>query len=251
MARDVKKLFIVSCRLGFSLFYLFILPSFSFAAPKENKLSDEQIKEVALKKLTHVQDLKLDVQAGHVVVSGVVTSYFEKRDAARELLVIRGVNRVENKISVNPEARIDSQIKNNLNSALVAQAWFLPRLRRNIAVKVEKNVVTLNGSVETLREKNLIQELVGAIRGVKDIINNISVIQSNLTRSNDEIRKEAELFLAAELGDDTARLISVEVDGNEITLKGKVRSYCEKMAAYHATEWVVGVRSIINLLEID
>jgi osmotically-inducible protein OsmY len=217
---------------------------------KNDKLSEEQIKRVAAMELQRVQGLKLDLQGSTLIIYGTVTSYFEKRNAERDVARIRGVARVGNKLIVNPIARTDSQIKSDLNAALAAQAWFHPR---KVAVKVVKNVVTLSGNVDSLREKNLIGEVVGSVRGVKDVVNNISVVQSkSAQKPNDEsIKRDVELLLIAELGESVARAITVETAKGLVTLRGAVANYWEKIGAYRAAESVVGVTGVTNLLEIE
>src|SRR5262249_4094112 len=134
--------------------------------------SENFLEEIAIQRLSAVQNVRLELQGRRAIVYGKVKSYFDKRVAEQALLKLRGIASVDNRIVVTPLARTDTQIKTDINTALQTQVWLNPR---KVSVKVAKSVVTLGGSVERLCDKDLIEEVASAVRGVKDVVNEIKV----------------------------------------------------------------------------
>lgn len=208
------------------------------------------LEELALRRLSAVQDVKLDIQDRRAIIQGKVRSYFDKRSAEQALLRLRGIHSVDNRLTVTPPARTDAQIKTDINMALQAQVWINPR---KVVVRVVKNLVTISGVVEHLYEKDRIEELASAVRGLKDVVNNIRVVQAaeGPPRSGESIKQDVEAALLVELGEAARKMIAVEVNNGAVTLRGAVRNYYEKMGAYQAAGSVPGVLSVSNFLEIE
>jgi len=211
--------------------------------------SQNSLEEFARRRLGHVQELRLELRGARVVLQGKVKSFFEKRDAERQLLRLRGVASVDNRLTVQSTPRTDAQVKTDVNTVLLAQAWINPR---KVVVKVNKSVVTLNGSVDRLVERDWIEDIAGSVRGVRDVINQIKVSTPEAPlRSNESVRQDIEAALGAELGEAARRGLAVEVSNGVVALRGAVRNYYEKVGAYQAASSVPDVIAVKNFIEIE
>lgn len=229
---------------------LFCTGSLALVAKRRKAPSDEEIRAALLKRLHFVEGIKVKVQNGRVVLDGRVRSLLERSNAGEEAERTRGVVEVDNRLQVAGPARSDLQIKRDIMSALATQAWF-PAHR--VAVEVHGGVARLTGNVAEIKTKRLIEQMVAGVRGVKDIANDISVIELDgkaSARSDDEVKWEIKSILAADLGEAAAKGISVEVVKGHATLRGTVKGFCEKSAAGQAAESVSGVSQVTNLIKV-
>lgn len=136
-------------------------------------------------------DIDVDVDNGTVTLSGDVDSDTHK-DLAREIaLSIEGVDRVNNELTVNSEARNrnnrdanrndDRGLRGNISDGAVT-AHVKAKLLANtnvsgtdVEVSTEDGKVTLSGQVDTSEEKDLAQYIANNTAGVRDVDNNLQV----------------------------------------------------------------------------
>ena len=186
---------------------------------------------------------RIDVSTieGVVTLSGSVDNILVKDRAARIARVVKGVRAVVNEIEVNPPIlRTDDQIREDAESALLydpATDAF------EVRVRVEDNVVTLSGTVDSWEEKDLCAKVVKGVKGVKGIDNRIVVAWPE-KRSDYEIKTEVEQALKWDAYIDQG-LIDVEVSNAEVKLSGIVGSAAEKSWA-SIDAYVHGVKSVDN-----
>jgi len=110
-----------------------------------------------------------------------------------------------------------------------------------ISVSVENGIATLTGTVESRAEKQLAGRVAKAVKGIKELKNEIRV---NYTpnRSDEEIKRDIEGRLKWDVYVDDI-LIDVSVTDGKVVLSGIVGSAAEKTQAIQDI-WVAGVRSV-------
>ncbi|MFZ1744381.1 MAG: BON domain-containing protein [Nitrospirales bacterium] len=119
----------------------------------------------------------------------------------------------------------------------------------SIEVSVKDGIVTLTGTADSLWTQQRATELPQVIRGVRGVIDRISV--GPLGTTNDSaLKKHLEsLFLEDPVveRDD----IHVDVVKGVVTLKGRVHSRQEKQTALNLAKMVKGLRQVRDLLNVD
>ncbi len=189
-----------------------------------------------------LNDIDIVTNDGIVTLSGSVNNILAKNRAERIAETVRGVRSVINNIVVKPTTyRRDIEIESDIQDALVmdpvAESY-------EIDVEVDNNgVVTLNGTVDSWQEKQLVKKIAMGVRGVTEINNEIEV-EYKTERPDSEIKSEIEKTLRWNVLVDHA-LIDVEVNDGNVKLSGTVGSAAEKTEAT-VNAWAAGVDSVNN-----
>lgn len=108
----------------------------------------------------------------------------------------------------------------------------------------QPGVIVLDGQVDTYNEKILADDIAGRVRGVIDVVNNLSVVPP-LVRSDEEIAENVIDNLKRDSWVEWAS-VSVETIDGVVFLRGTVRSRVEKQEAENDARWVAGVIDVIN-----
>ncbi len=117
-----------------------------------------------------------------------------------------------------------------------------------IDVSTKDGIVTLSGSVDNILAKERSIKIVQTIRGVRSIIDKISILP--VKRSDEEILKYVKYALDRDPVTEK-KDISVSVENGIVTLKGKADSWQEKLIASEVTKGISGVKNINNLMHFD
>lgn len=185
-------------------------------------------------------DIAISVKTGVVSLTGYVRSYTDKYEAEAAAKRVAGVVGIANDLEVrvpSMDERPDPDIARDAVTAIKAQ---LPISWENIKVVVKNGWVTLEGSVEWQYQKNTAETAVRRIKGVRGVINSITlrprVKPDDIKRKiEDAFRRNAEV---------DANRIQVEGNGSEITLKGTVRSWIEREEAERVAWSAPGVTRV-------
>ncbi|MGA1868457.1 MAG: BON domain-containing protein [bacterium] len=142
---------------------------------------DQHIKKVLIDRLCQdgqvdLANVKVAVKDGQVTLSGAVFGYLASHKAEVYASHILGVSRVINNIVVQyPSTEVlpdDANLKSNLINVLKLYADIDIY---HIEVLINNRWVTLEGHVQQLWEKYLIEELACTVYGIKGITNNILI----------------------------------------------------------------------------
>jgi osmotically-inducible protein OsmY len=215
--------------------------------------TDREIQKDVLSELgwdTRVDETEIgvEVEKGVVTLTGTVDSYAKKiaaRDAAHRVL---GVLDVADDIQVKLPGslkRTDTEIAQAVRAAL---EWDALVPDRKIRSTVSDGWVTLDGEVDTLREKEDAQHAVRALTGVKGVNNRLIVTAIKA----DPIRLRRFIEEALERrADRQAEKIRVDIDDGTVRLAGQVRSWREKEAVLGAVSHAPGVREVQDHLTVN
>jgi len=192
-------------------------------------------------------DIGVAVHNGVVTLTGFVRSYAQKTEAERDAKRVAGVVGVANDIEVRLpvlDQRPDPEIARDAASALKAE---LPFSSENIKVVVRDGWLTLEGAVEWNYARERAESSVKRVRGVKGVTNAITLkpkVQPHEVRRKieDALRRSAEL--------DASR-ITVEANGDEVILRGTVKSWAERQEAERAAWAAPGVTRVENRITIS
>ncbi len=214
--------------------------------------SDEEMKIDVLAELefdpsVKVSDIGVLVKDGTVTLNGFATSYGERFAAVRSAKRVAGVKAIADDIEVKLP---DSSIRSDGDIAAVAahQIDWNSTIPKGIAkVTVRDGWITLEGKFDWWHEINAAEEAVHHLAGVQGVNNLITLKPKEPITAIDSILKDA--FQRNALLDSGS--IQVEVAGDKVILRGKVRSYAEREEAERVAWSAPGVLSVDNELDVE
>lgn len=190
-------------------------------------------------------DVGVEVDEGVVTLSGTVESYATKYAAERAAQRVTGVRAIANELTVHTaKTWNDTDIAKSAVHALDAHVA-VPR--NQVKVEVQNGKITLTGEVEWEYQRAAAMKAVRYLRGVRDIINLITLKPRAVSAAEVRSGIERALVRAAEV--DASR-VHVMTEGNEVTLTGHVATFAERQAAVLAAWNARGVHRVINQLEV-
>lgn len=207
----------------------------------------------------HEQDIHVSATQGVLTLKGSLRTLAEKRRVvelswavgARQVLAdalrVSGKSaRVHAGISAPPSGEFDEVIVAAARHAL----QFDPRVADcSIEIRVDADVVRLEGSVPSLASKRAALWLVRGIRGVRSIQDELHISEGARVFSDEEIllRIERSLMRNSLTREDA---IAVSVRDGAVVFEGEARSWLARQFAESAAESVMGVGEITNEIVI-
>lgn len=229
------------------------LPQFRLATFKSIIMkSDAQIQKDVLAQLRwepflHAVAIGVTVKNGIVTLSGIVDSFPKKIAAEKAAKKVSGVRAVVEDIQVGlspderkTEAEIAAVVLNALKTHVLVPD-------KQLQIRIEEGIVTLEGEVEWEYQRTLAQNAVENLAGLRNVYNNIT-IKPKISPQNIKEKISAAFQRSATI--DAAR-IKIEVSESKITLRGKVCSFSEWEDADNAAWSAPGVTIVDNQLELD
>lgn len=197
--------------------------------------------------LLNAAEIGVAVKKGIVTLSGQVDSYLKKVTAERTVKKVMGVKAVAEDLQVGPSSlykRTDTEIAEVILDTI---KWHLAIQEDKIKFEVENGIVTLEGEVDWEYQRKAIETAVESIIGVRNI-NNCILVKPQTTPADIKHKIHAAFRRSANIDSEK---ISVDVIGNKIVLKGKVRSIAERDDAENAAWSAPGISKVENYLELE
>lgn len=211
----------------------------------DNDIQQDVLDEFVWDPAVSASDVGVEVDDGVVTLTGTVDSYAVKLAAERATQRVDGVRAVANDLAVRtPLTHNDTDIAKAAANALEGNIS-LPTER--IEVTVQNGKVTLRGEVDWAYQRMAAHDAVQYLRGVRDVINLITVKQPKVSAADVQAGIERALVRAAEVDADRIR---VRTTDGHVTLTGTVRSWPEKQEAALAAWRAKGVSHVTNDIEV-
>jgi osmotically-inducible protein OsmY len=189
-------------------------------------------------------EIGVAVRDGIVTLTGRVPSFWQKWKAERVAERVNGVRGIANEIDVELEhERSDTDIA---RAAADALEWDTRLPTGAVKVKVENGWVTLSGEVSHDYQRRAAERAVRHLDGVRGVTNLISV-KPQVTPSDikEKIQRSFERLAVLD-----ASNITVETSGDEVVLRGTVRSWNERHEAEKAAWAAPGVTAVRNYITV-
>ena len=204
----------------------------------------EELKSVSS---LNASEIGVAVKNGIVTLSGIVDSYPKKIAVERAVLKIKNVHGIAEDITVRLNGSHKKTDTELAQAVIYALEWHSGLDPDKIKIFVENGLVTIEGSVDWNYQRKLAQKAVRNIIGVTGIVNNMKIASRPVAN---QIREKIHSSFVRHANIDADK-IKIEVNGNSVTLKGKVRNWSEKKDAEHSVWALPGVSEVENKLEYD
>ena len=181
---------------------------------------------------------------GTVTLSGFIDTYSGKLAAERAAKRVHGVRAVANDIEVRLRLeRTDADIAQDAARALELHSM----IPETVQAVIHYGHLTLTGKVEWLYQKENAERAVGHIRGVRGVLNHITVAPRAAVR---DVRHRIVRALHQN-ADVDARHITVTVSGDTATLTGTVATWLQRDSAERAAANAAGIAHVDNRIMVQ
>ena len=179
-----------------------------------------------------------------VTLSGFIDSYAGKLAAERAAKRVHGVRAVANDVDVRLRfERTDPDIARDAARALELRST----IPEGVQVVVHSGHVTLTGKVDWLYQKQSAENAVRHIRGVRGVLNHISVAPRVAVG---DVRHRIVKALHQN-ADVDARHITVTVAGDTATLTGAIGTWLQRESAVRAAANAPGIAQVDNRIIVQ
>ncbi len=214
--------------------------------------TDEEIQREVLAELKWdarvlPNEIGVAVQDGIVTLTGWVDSYAKRWAAEEAVHRVRGVKAVANDIEVRLPSSSERPDPDIAAAAVRALQWDSVIPADRIQVTVSKGWVTLRGEVEWQYQKDLAEQHVRNLWGVRGV-NNLITVKPRVNAS--ELKEKIEQALVRSAETDAERL-TVEVEGSKVILEGTLSSWAEREEAERAAWSAPGVTEVDNRIIVS
>jgi osmotically-inducible protein OsmY len=183
-------------------------------------------------------------KSGTVTLSGFIDTYSGKLAAERAAKRVHGVRAVANDIDVRLRfERTDADIAQDAARALE----FRSSVPESVQVVVHNGHATLTGNVDWLYQKEGAEKAIRHIRGVRSVLNYISVAPRAAVR---DVRHRIVKALHQN-ADVDARHVTVTVSGDAATLTGTVGTWLQRESAERAAANAPGIARVDNQITVQ
>ena len=219
-----------------------------------SKFSDSEKKSILIEHLMWDDsipsgDIQVEVEGRTAKLLGSVPNYAVKLAAERVAMLVEGIYKVENYLSITfppetsniPDNDIGQHIVNVLNSDSRFNS-------DKVTVTVDRGTVNLKGTVNSLWAKRTIGEICNTVNGVLEVDNQLEITISNI-RNDEDINKDIQkAFRRNMIFDDNK--VSIEVLEGIVKLTGVLPNTTARREAYNIALYTAGVREVDNSITI-
>ncbi|MBV8502338.1 MAG: BON domain-containing protein [Paucibacter sp.] len=213
----------------------------------DTQLRDDIVAELEWDPAINANQIGVAVKDGVVSLSGHIDSYAEKWAVEKALNRIQGVRAaaLELDVRLSPDhKRGDTDIA---KAAQWALEWHSQVPPDAVRVTVDKGWLTLQGEVEWSFQRD---SAIKAVRNLKGVLG----VSSEITLKKKPMRSDLKQRIRDALTRQAVREanhLSVDIQGDEVTLRGRVHSLREREAARGAAWSAPGVGLIIDDMTVE
>ncbi|CAD0218184.1 BON domain-containing protein [Chryseobacterium sp. JV274] len=197
--------------------------------------------------LLHAAEIGVTAKDGVVALTGVVDHYAKKIEAENAAKKVVGVKVLVENIIVKSQDSLsitDDEIAAEILKTFKSNA-LIPE--NKIKVIVENGQVTLEGELQWDYQREITQNAIRYLSGVKGVINHIKIISDIMDDIKQKDIEHAMNMTWALYNND----IHIQVSGTTVILTGTVNSWHQKEEAGRIAWKTPGVRSVDNRLFVD
>lgn len=213
----------------------------------DSELQKDILEELSWDPLAPEARVGVAVRNGVVTLTGYLDTYEEKVAVEKAAARVSGVKTIASEMTVIPPGahkRTDTEIANAIEHVV---GWSTTVPREKVKILVENGWVNLSGELNWHFERQALENMIRPLKGVIGINDRVTLkplamatdlstrIQNALTRQ--AVRE--------------AKHVDVHVDGNVVTLRGKLHSIAEKEAAVGTTWSAPGVSMVVDELTVE
>jgi len=216
----------------------------------------------------HRHPITIATQNGDVILAGEMESVAAKKLALVAAAETHGVQRIVDRLKVAPAEKMgDAEIRDHVCKILLGEPALercfiqgfagggvetvrkaIPEPAGSVIVEVNDGVVTLNGEVPSLTHKRLAGVLAWWVPGTRDVINGLEEVPPE--EDNDDELIDAVRLVLEKNPFVNASKIHVNSKDWIVTLEGLVPTETMKQMAERDAWYVLGVREVINKIEV-
>ena len=213
---------------------------------KTQDIRDAVELELSYDPLVNVSDITVKNINGEVALNGTVPSFPQYLEAAAAARRVSGVKNVHNHLEVmlpSGDYRDDPTLTTMANNALTLNI----AVPDGVEATAKDGNLTLIGTVSYGAERTAAEDTVAGLIGVRNLSDDIEI-------SNDADPVDVTLYVQdaldryALIPDDSD--VTVDTDGNNVTLSGNVRTWAEHDAVVGAAWMASGVYEVIDDLTV-
>ena len=183
-------------------------------------------------------------RTGTVTLTGFIGDYSGKLAAERAAKRVRGVRAVANDIEVRLKlGRTDPDIAADVVRALELRST----VPNSVQAAVHSGHVTLTGRVDWQYQKRDAEKALRHIRGVRQVLNHITVSPRAVER---DVRHRIAEALHRNANID-ARHIDIAISGDKAVLTGKVATWLQRESAERAAADAPGIAHVDNRIVVQ
>jgi osmotically-inducible protein OsmY len=212
-----------------------------------NALETNVLDELSIRAALSGADIQVKIDNGAVKLTGAVDCYAKKLLAEQAAAHVVGVREVVNELQILSDGVYGLRNIDLFNAATAIYRYHYVFSKRRINVTVDNGIVRINGRVSTVHERMEAERAIAALPNLRGIRNDLYVPCSPVKA--EELRAAVLATLHRELGERAGR-IAVEIDGNEVTLKGEAPSWAERAACVEAVSEILNVSAVHNQIAI-
>lgn len=215
-------------------------------------MTDQSMKQAVLDELKwdpSINSAHIGVTArdGVVTMSGHVDSYAERWAAEKAAGRVSGVRAVAEELEVHYPASMETGDDDIAKRAIQSISWDVMVPNDKVKINVAKGFITLTGELDYQYQKEAVESGIRRLSGVNGIFNEIT-IKPKVAPADLKAKIKAALVRNAQID---AEEIDVTTDGGNVTLRGGVDTYYERVVAERVAWSAPGVTRVDDLLTVN
>jgi len=229
-----------------------------YASEMDDRIESSARESYVFKTYLKDDNVKIQSRDGAVTLTGTVSDEAHKSLAQETVENLPGVKSVDNRLEIKGERPAE-----NSDLWLKAKVKTVLLFNRNVSagkteVNVKDGIVTLRGDADNEAQKELTTEYVKDVEGVKDVRNEMTVLETSkktdetLGEKIDDASITAQVKLTLLTHRSTSAINTrVKTNAGVVTLSGKAKNAAEKDLVAKLVSDVKGVKDIKNEMTIE